>query len=488
MHQEFIIQTVETDLINKKIIVTTSMDIDPNSIDEIEASLYDRETREPISLVTEIKGNVLEFTLMEWPKPNNSYIFNLKPIRNILRELSRSGIKRKIEFKSSITKQVEILSPLMHEAINSLNVKFKTFDDTEVENEIENECVFIEVSTDNVFASVTNHISVTDRDEVRIHLNKSAQYFMRARVQSDTECGPWSKIITFVYGQPKIDDIQESEPDYIPEYEDMVDMTPEIDDIANFEITCLTEQGTTPEQIILLGNKDFDEDDFSQSQILVYSKKGVAKHTAIVDGNTIIIDFINGLSDNTVYTIKLMEIKSLSGDTLSLELKLTTAMKPLYCDVYDVTALIGDYKIPEDVILHNIHSASKFADYIVSSSDYPYEIDENDVPFNVVQFVKYYAAHECLLRHTVNLSSSIGLKGTVGNVNFSESESAKDITSLLKHFCAEIDKWKDALRGYEFEGRARMRHGVRGRYSYEPVQPLDIASQLLYGRGDMYGQ
>ena len=96
MHQEFIIQTVETDLINKKIIVTTSMDIDPNSIDEIEASLYDRETREPISLVTEIKGNVLEFTLMEWPKPNNSYIFNLKPIRNILRELSRSGIKRKI--------------------------------------------------------------------------------------------------------------------------------------------------------------------------------------------------------------------------------------------------------------------------------------------------------------------------------------------------------------------------------------------------------
>ena len=33
-----------------------------------------------------------------------------------------------------------------------------------------------------------------------------------------------------------------------------------------------------------------------------------------------------------------------------------------------------------------------------------------------------------------------------------------------------------------------MRHGVRGRYSYEPVQPLDIASQLLYGRGDMYGQ
>lgn len=488
MHQEFIIQTVETDLINKKIIVTASMDIDPNSIDEIEATLIDRETREPISLVADIKGNVLEFTLMEWPKLNNSYIFTLKPIRNILKELSRRGVNRKIEFKSSITKQVEILSPLMHEAINSLNIKFKTFDNTEVENKIEDECVFIEISTDNVFANITNNIKVVERNEAQINLRKSAQYFIRARVQSDKECGNWSKIVTFIYGQSKVEEIQESEPDYIPEYDNMVDMTPEIDDIADFKITCLTEQGTTPEQIILLGNKDFDEDNFSQSQILIYSKKGVAKHTAVVDGNTIIIDFTKELSNNTVYTIKLMEIKSLSGDVVSLELKLTTAMKPLYCDAYDVTALIGDYKIPEDVILHNIHSASKFADYIISSSDYPYEIDENDVPFNVVQFVKYYAAHECLLRHTVAISSSIGLKGAVGNVNFSESESAKDISSLLKHFCSEIDKWKDALRGYEFEGRARMRHGVKGQYSYEPVQPLNIAGQLTYGRGDMYGQ
>lgn len=487
MYQEFTIQTVETDLINKKIIVTTGMDIDPNSIDEIDATLYNRETREPITLIPEIKGNILELTLAEWPKLNSPYIFTLKPLKNILKELSRSGIKRKIEFTSSITKQVEILSPLMHEAINSLNVKFNTFDDTEIDNKIEDECVLIEVASDNAFINITNHIGVVDKNEVKIHLNKSQQYFMRARVQSKDEVGPWSKVITFVYGQPKVEEIQESEPDYIPEFEDM-NMAPEIDDIADFEITCLAEQGTTPEQIILLANKDLDEDDFTQSQILVYSKRGVAKHTAIVTDNTIILDFINPLEDNTVYSIKLIDIKSLSGDTLSLTFNLTTAMKPLYCEIYDVTALIGDYKISDDVILHNIHTASKFADYIVSSSDYPFEIDEDNVPFNVVQFVKYYAAHECLLRHTVNLSSSIGLKGTVGNVNFSESESAKDITSLLKHFCAEIDKWKDALRGYEFEGRARMLHGVRGQYASDPVQPLDIASQLLYGRGDMYGQ
>ena len=483
MQQEFIIQTVETDLINKKIIVTTNMDVDPNSLDEIEATLYDRETREPILLIPEVKTNIIEFTLGEWPKLNNAYIFNLKPIKNVLKELSRSGIKRKIEFKTSITKEVEILSPLMHEAINSLNVKFRTFDNTEVENEIEDESVFIEIATDNAFINITNHINVIDKSEVKIHLPKSEQYFLRARVQSKDECGQWSKVITFVYGEPKVEEIQESEPDYIPEYDDMV---PEIDDIAVFEVSCLAEQGTTPEQIILLGSKDFNEDNFTQSQILVYSKKGVAKHTAVVSGNTIIIDFNEELKDNTVYTIKLIEIESVFGDTVSTDIKLTTAMKPLYCDIYDVTALIGDYKMPDDVILHHIHSASKFADYIVANSNYPFEIDEDDVPFNVVQFVKYYAAHECLLRHTVNISSTIGLKGTVGNVNFSESESVKDISSLLKHFCDEIDKWKEALKGYELEGRARMLHAVRGQYG-DDIQSLEL-NQPLYGRGDLYGQ
>lgn len=487
MHQEFIIQTVETDLINKKIIVTANMNIDPNSLEEVDGVLYDRETKDDILLLPEIKGNILEFTLANWPKLNNAYIFNLKPIKNVLKELSRSGVKRKIEFKSSITKEVEILSPLMHEAVNSLDIKFKIFDNTEVESQVDGENVFIEVATDNAFINVVNNINVKDRNEIKMHLNKSAQYFLRARVQNGNEYGQWSKMISFVYGKPIIDEIQEEEPDYIPEYEDMVDMTPEIDDIAVFEISCLAEQGITPEQIVLLGSKEFDEDDFSQSQILIYSKKGVAKHNAVVTDNTIIIDFTEPLKDNTVYTIKLTDIKSIYGDTASLDIKLTTAMKPLYCDIYDVTSLIGDYKMPDDVILHHIHAASKFADYIISSSNYPYEIDEDDVPFNVVQFVKYYAAHECLLRHTVNISSTIGLKGQVGNVNFSESESVKDISSLLKHFCAEIDKWKDALKGYELEGRAKMRHGVRGKYAIDVVQSLKM-NQPLYGRGDLYGQ
>lgn len=488
MYNEFTINTIETDLINKKIIITTNMNLDVNSIEEIDATLYHRESKQPISLIPAINNNILELTLTEWPILNTPYIFTLKPIKNVLKELSRSGIKRKIEFNSNITKQVKILSPIMHEAINSLNIKLDIFDNTNLDlNSNLNESIFIEVATDTSFINITNHINIPDlnQKEIKVALKESNQYFIRARVQSDKEIGLWSKTITFIYGNSIIEDIKESEPDYIPDYEDM-NLIPDIDEIVDFEINLLAEQGTTPEQIILIANKDLNEDDFSQSQILVFNKKGIIKHTAIISENTIILDFNNPLEDNSIYTIKLMDIKSISDDILSTSFKLTTRTKPLYCDIYDVTALIGEYNIADDIILHNIHTASKFADYILSTNNLV--VDEDNVDFKVVQFVKYYAAHECLLRHTVNLSSSIGLKGTVGNVNFSESESAKDITGLLKHFCNEINKWKDALRGYEFEGRARMKSAIRGQYASPAVQPLDIASQLLYGRGDMNGR
>lgn len=492
MHQEFIIQTLETSLIDKKIIVTANMDINPNSKDEIHAELYNRETKEAIFTITEIKGNVVEFTLMDWPTPNTPYIFYLKNLKNILNEVSRSGIKRKIEFKSTITKEVKITSPAMHEAVKSLNLKWDIVNNTTIEDNNENDYVYIEIATDNEFANVVNSTKIHDKNEVSLMLRQSAQYFVRARVENNNkelQYGKWSNIVSFVYGEQIVEDIKEECPDYIPEYDDMLgDMCPEIDDIAEFSITCLMEQGTTPKEIVLMANKPLDEDNFERSQVMVYTKRGLVKYNTVITGEMIILEFPEGLKDNTVYTMKLMNIKSLSGDVISSEFTFTTAMKPLYCEVYQVTSLIGEHKIPDDVILHHIHEASKFADYIASCADEPYIIDEDNVPFQVIQFVKYYAAHECLLRHTVDISSSVGLSGTVGNVQFSEKESVQDVTKLLKHFCDEIAKWKDELRGFQLEGRARMRTAIRGVYANPATQPMNINGTLTYGRGDLYGQ
>lgn len=487
MVQEFLITTVETDLSNKKIIVTANNMIDPNSIDNIYIEVMERNTREQATFTKEIKGNVLEVTLNEWPSPNSSYIFYLKSLTNILGEEVRSGVRRKIEFKSNITKQIEILSPSMHETVKDLEVKFAI--NSPNEDDTTNPYAYIEVSTDNRFYNVVASTKVLDtsKDNISISLKKNGQYFLRARLElkdkKDLHYSKWSETISFVLGKENCSvESEDSSNDYIPDFDDM---SPIIDIGPEFEITSDIVQGCTPKNIILKANKLLNEDRFNQSQIIIIGKLGAVKHHSIIDGDTIEISLLEELKPNSKYTLKIIAIENIFGDTYSADIVFNTQMKPMYCDLEAVTSLIGEYKISDDVILYHIREASKFADYIASLDCR--EIDEDNLPFSVTQLVKYYAAHECLLRHTIDLSSSTGLSGTVGNVTFSEKETTKDISKLLKHFCDEIDKWKDAINGYGNEGRARMQTTIRGRYASPMLQPMGLNSMLTYGRGDLYG-
>jgi hypothetical protein len=487
MVQEFIISTIETDLANKKIIVTTNNMIDPNSIDDMHIEVMERDSRVQVMFTREVKGNVLEITLTEFPLPNSSYIVYIKSMTNILGEKTRTGIRRKIEFKSSITKEVEIISPSMHEIVNDLVVKYTI--KTIKEDDTTNPYVYIEVSNDNRFYSIAASTKVLDttKDTISVSLTKPGQYFLRARLElndKEFQYSKWSDVISFTLGYQEIETEKEDLPNnYLPEYDDM---SPVIDIGPDYEITTDIIQGTTPKYILLTANKPLNEDSFNQNQIIIMDRKGAIRHHSIIDENTIEIELEDKLKHNSKYTLKLINIENIYGETFSADIVFNTQMKPMYCDLDAVTSLIGEYKIPDDVILYHIREASKFADYIASQEDIL--IDEDDIPFSVTQLVKYYAAHECLLRHTVDLSSSSGLKGTVGNVTFEERESTKDISKLLNHFCLEKDKWKDAMSGYGEEGRARMRTTVRGRYASPMLQPLGLNSMMTYGRGDLYGK
>lgn len=491
MYQEFSILTLETNIVDKQIIVTANNTIDPNNVNEINVELYERETKAHMPYSLAVNGNKLIVTLKEWPVPNSSYIFYLKTLNNVLGQPLKSGIKRRLTFESDITKEVEIISPSMHEKVDVLNVKLNIFDKTDIKVDVPGEKTRIELSTDTMFNNIIKHTS-TINNSITLSDIPSGQYFIRARIEANDkkfQYSKWSKVITFFYGDEKdVDiDLEESEDkdEYIPDYEDMLPIIE--DDIEELEFTMNCKHGQTPDVLLLKANKMLDEDNFEQTQISIMGKVGFERFDAKVYEDTIKITLEDGFKDNTVYEIALMGIKSVDGDSTTTTLKLTTKIKPLYCDVFAVKALIGEYKIDDDIIIFNIKEASKFADYITQNCEYPFVIDENDVPFMVQQFVKYYAAHECLLRHTIDISSTVGLKGTVGNVNFSESESTKDITSLLKHFCAEIDKWKEALKGYELEGRARVRSGVRGKYASPETTPLALNQRYNYGRGNVYG-
>lgn len=194
----------------------------------------------------------------------------------------------------------------------------------------------------------------------------------------------------------------------------------------------------------------------------------VKANIKVVD-NMLIIEPVDGFKDNSIYEIRLKNIKSVNDDELNETIKFCTKLTPLYVDIDSVKSLIGDIDIDDDIILYHIREASRFADYIKTG------IDEDNVPFEVSQFVRYKAAHECLLRHTVTLSSSVGISGTVGKVTFSEKETIKDISKLLDFLNKDIAKWLDEVKGFKLEGRAEMKTAVRGgTYSYPGYDPVKV--------------
>ena len=487
MYQEFSIISVKSNLIKKEIIVETNQPLNSNTIDETKIELIERKTKAQASFDRRIEDNNLILTLKDWALPNSVYILFIEDLKNILNESLNTHYSRKIIFTSCITDTVEITSPSMYEEIQKLYIAFNR---TNIGNDGIEKAIYVEVSTDNEFYNIVKQSVVFDKDNITLSSVTNGQYYVRARVQShiedkDFQYGEWSKTISFVFGAKESKPEKEEDTlDYIPSFEDM---TPIIDDVVDYEITCLTPFGTSPDKITLESNKPLDEEKFNRSQIIIYGKEGILNPSIVTVDTIIDITLEKKLIDNEIYNIKLIGIENIYKEKFSGVIKFNTAMKPFYTEVESVRALIGDNKISDDVIAYHIREASKFADYLMSKESIYHIKDGDEVPFVIQQFVKYYAAHECLLRHTIELASSTGSKGVVGNVQFEDKESTKDISKLLEHLCKEVDDWKDAIKGYDGEGRAKMKATVRGINSKPPYQPLGLNGMKSYGRGDIDG-
>jgi hypothetical protein len=177
-----------------------------------------------------------------------------------------------------------------------------------------------------------------------------------------------------------------------------------------------------------------------------------------------------GWKDNSIYEITLKNVKDENGNVLNKKISLYTKLSPVYSDIRAVRSLMTEVELEDADVLYSIREASRYADYVA-----PYEIDENDLPYEVSQFVKYRAAHECLLGYAVIQTSNIGVTGTVGDVQFGDKETNGDLSKLLSLLATEVQKWMDAVKGYHNEGRAKMKKAVKGYYNdiapiYRPVK------------------
>ena len=174
-----------------------------------------------------------------------------------------------------------------------------------------------------------------------------------------------------------------------------------------------------------------------------------------------------------------------------IKIKFVTAMAPMYCQIMDVESLLEIVDVPIDIILYNIREASKYADYVFEAifrnSKYHYrnvykeiKIDPNNIPFEVKQFVRYKATKDCLLKIYMALATNKMLEGALGEVKFKVREEIPDLKKVLEYLDDEIQKWLDALKGYELEGRAITETAIKG-YKHRYYNPKKVPLSMNRG-------
>ena len=104
-------------------------------------------------------------------------------------------VKRRLVFKSEIVNKIRIVSPYMHEKIQTLSFALEDSEETPFGN------YYVELATENKFYNTVYHSEIAGTEFTFVIQPDlpPGQYYARARAQKDTEYGPWANIATFIY-------------------------------------------------------------------------------------------------------------------------------------------------------------------------------------------------------------------------------------------------------------------------------------------------
>lgn len=204
----------------------------------------------------------------------------------------------------------------------------------------------------------------------------------------------------------------------------------------------------------------------------------------------------NPIADNSVYDIRLKDIKTLDGKKVldNETVSICTAVTPAYTTLDSVKSLVEACGISDREILLKIREASRTADFIIQGINGPTLVNNTDImiprikeqasvgtqttvnelaiPFEVSEYVKYKAAKESILKFYINKAAVAGEKGALGDISFEHQPKMPDIKALLDELTAQIKFWQDAIRGYGIEGRAKPKSTLHGRNAI----PLSIGT------------
>lgn len=251
MYQGFSIIDIDASYAENRILVTASVDIDPDSVNDSTIQLFSKKDGVNMNIDLVVHKKTISILPKGEIVPNAEYILRVFKIKNVLGEEVHAGIRRKLIFKSEVRDIPCILTPSEHEEVYDLKVSLVIHKEDATEKPIEDETFFIQIAKDIAFIDIVME-TTTNRNETNLKDLVMGQYYLRARIEKNIdgkkEHGRWSEVITFISLKQTIDEPctppEIDEPEYI-EYVSVVD-TPV--------------NGETPETILIEFSGDIDPD------------------------------------------------------------------------------------------------------------------------------------------------------------------------------------------------------------------------------------
>lgn len=257
MYQDFVLVDVTTNLFDKTIDIYFNFDIEPNTITQRSLRLIEEESGSVIPIKYAIDGSVVSITLQTDPVPNVDYMLIInREVGSVTEQPLKTEYLRYIRFTSTIKNKVTILSPSNLETVDDLYIVWK--EDAENPNPLVSR-YRVQVARDNIFHAIDIDTIVTDKTDARFMIPEvdPYQYYIRIRVETESEIGSWSDIVSFVYREKRTDTVVE-------------DSKPVID--IPLTLTIKPENGDTPDSFILTFDEPIDATYLTQSMIHVTRK------------------------------------------------------------------------------------------------------------------------------------------------------------------------------------------------------------------------
>lgn len=260
MYQEFSVTTIDIDKATKRIAIGFTNEIDPDSINPKTLYISTGDNGDVVKIKWKVEGYTLYVDVVEEITPNLSYyLFITTDVLNAMGENLVNRCKQEFIIETDVRNSCEILSPVYDEKFDTNDVTISLSEILYSDESQKENSFYVQVSSDWMFENIVTESVFTDRSSAKVHVDKTGQIFIRARVQKDEEnYGEWSAPVSIYMGSDEDDSTDDTDDDPIF--------------FRELEIISAPEQGETPRSFIIEFDSEVDEKSI-ENAILILKRR-----------------------------------------------------------------------------------------------------------------------------------------------------------------------------------------------------------------------